>query len=198
MIIRKPRRIKQKKIPDMFRVGDKVAVLDEDMEGEVVSVNTPEIEIETSEGFVLVFDQKDLVKLESRIKNILPEDVDDFSQVLKQKESSMKKRSSRPRSRNKAVPPMEVDLHISKLVAKPGRMNNFEILNLQLQTAQRQLEFAMSKRIQKVVFIHGVGEGVLRAELETLFSRYDNLKFYDADYQKYGLGATEVYIFQNY
>ena len=24
-----------------------------------------------------------------------------------------------------------------------------------------------------------------------------NLKFYDADYQKYGLGATEVYIFQN-
>ena len=47
------------------------------------------------------------------------------------------------------------------------------------------------------VFIHGVGEGVLKLELEYLFSRYDNVKFYDADYQKYGLGATEVYIYQN-
>jgi len=67
-----------------------------------------------------------------------------------------------------------------------------------VETAKRQLEFAMKKRIQKVVFIHGVGEGVLKAELESLFNRYENLKFYDADYQKYGLGATEVYIFQNY
>ena len=55
----------------------------------------------------------------------------------------------------------------------------------------------MLKRIQKVVFIHGVGEGVLKLELEYLFKRYDNLKFYDANYQKYGLGATEVYIYQS-
>ncbi len=93
---------------------------------------------------------------------------------------------------------MEVDLHIGKLVRKSGGMSNYEILNIQMDTAKRQLNFAISKRIQKVVFIHGVGEGVLRAELESLFSRYENLKWYDADYQKYGLGATEVYIFQNY
>jgi len=47
------------------------------------------------------------------------------------------------------------------------------------------------------VFIHGIGEGVLKAELEYLFRRYGNLKYYDADYQKYGRGATEVYIFQS-
>ncbi|SKC01373.1 Smr domain-containing protein [Salegentibacter salinarum] len=71
------------------------------------------------------------------------------------------------------------------------------MLNLQMETAKRQIEFAMRKRIQKIVFIHGVGEGVLKAELDFLLGRYDNLKFYDADYQKYGLGATEVYFFQN-
>ena len=71
------------------------------------------------------------------------------------------------------------------------------MLTIQLDAAKRQLDFAISKRIQKVVFIHGVGEGVLRTELEFLFNRYDNVKFYDADYQKYGRGATEVYIFQN-
>lgn len=76
-------------------------------------------------------------------------------------------------------------------------MSNHEMLNLQLDTARHKLEFAMRKRIQKVVFIHGVGEGVLKMELDYLLSRYSNLKYYDADYKKYGLGATEVYIFQN-
>ncbi|NNK27798.1 MAG: Smr/MutS family protein, partial [Flavobacteriaceae bacterium] len=63
--------------------------------------------------------------------------------------------------------------------------------------ARRQLEFAIKKRIPKIVFIHGVGEGVLKLELEYLFGRYDNILFYDANYQKYGVGAIEVRIFQN-
>ena len=92
---------------------------------------------------------------------------------------------------------MEVDLHINQLVKSSRGMTNYEMLNLQLQTAKRQLEFAIHKRVQRIVFIHGVGEGVLRQELETLFRRYDNLTYYDANYQKYGLGATEVYIHQN-
>ena len=70
------------------------------------------------------------------------------------------------------------------------------MLNIQLDTAQRQLEFAISKKIQKVVFIHGVGAGVLKEELQYLFKRYDGIRVYECDYKKYGLGATEVYITQ--
>ena len=92
---------------------------------------------------------------------------------------------------------MEVDLHIEKLLPSKKGLSNHDILTKQLDTARGQLEFAIRKRIQKIVFIHGVGEGVLKAELEYLFSRYENVKFYDANYQRYGLGATEVYIFQN-
>ena len=75
-------------------------------------------------------------------------------------------------------------------------MNNYDILNLQMETAKRQLEFAIKNKMPKVVFIHGVGEGVLKAELDFLLGRYENIKFQDADYQKYGLGATEVYFIQ--
>ena len=182
----------------MFQKGDKVAVLDEDLEGKVIAVHGSEVEIETTEGFVLSFEQSEVVKIESSLPNILPNDVDNFSEVIKQKESFKKRPAPRPRSKEKLAPPMEVDLHIHKLVPRSGGMSNYEILTVQTDTAKRQLEFAMKKRIQRVVFIHGVGEGVLRAELETLFNRYENLKYYDADYQKYGLGATEVYIFQNY
>lgn len=182
----------------MFKPGDKVAVLDEDLEGKVLSVSGTEVEIETTEGFLMSFGERDLVKIGSGLPDILPEDVDSFSEVIKQKESSKKKRSVRVKPKERNVPPMEVDLHIHKLVPKSGGLSNYDILTIQTDTAKRQLEFAMRKRIQKVVFIHGVGEGILKAELETLFNRYDNVKFYDADYQKYGLGATEVYIFQNY
>ena len=182
----------------MFKTGDKVAVLDEDLEGKVILVKDSEVEIETTEGFLLTFDEKDLVKLESGLPDILPADVESFSEVIKQKEAPKKRNTSRTKPKERNLPPMEVDLHIGKLVPRSGGMSNFEILNLQTETAKGQLEFAMRKRIQKVVFIHGVGEGVLKAELETLFNRYENVRFYDADYQKYGLGATEVYIFQNY
>ena len=182
----------------MFQRGDKVAVLDEDLEGKVISVSGSEVEIETTEGFALSFNEADLVKTAASMPDILPPEVDSISEVIKEKEASKKRRSVRVKPKERNQPPMEVDLHIGKLVPKTGGLSNYEMLNIQLDTAKRQLEFAMSKRIQKVVFIHGVGEGVLKAELETLFHRYENLKFYDADYQKYGLGATEVYIFQNY
>ena len=182
----------------MFKPGDKVAVLDEDLEGKVLQVNNTDVEIETTEGFVLSFPAGDLVKIGASLPNILPDDVNDLNEVIKQKETSKKRKSVRTKPKERNQPPMEVDLHIGKLVPRSGGLSNYDMLTIQMDTAKRQLEFAMSKRIQKVVFIHGVGEGVLKAELETLFNRYENVKYYDADYQKYGLGATEVYIFQNY
>ena len=76
-------------------------------------------------------------------------------------------------------------------------MSNFDMLNLQLDTARHRLEQAIKSRQKRLVFIHGVGEGVLKQELETLFRRYDHIDFYDADFKTYGFGATEVYIYQN-
>ena len=117
--------------------------------------------------------------------------------MLSEKEKPTKRKQPKTKVKERFEPTMEVDLHVHQLVKSSKGMTNHEILTLQLDTARRQLEFAIKKRIQKVVFIHGVGEGVLKIELEYLFGRYDNLKFYDANYQKYGVGATEVYIYQN-
>ena len=91
----------------------------------------------------------------------------------------------------------EVDLHIEKLVKKFNHLTNFDILNIQMDTASGQLEFAIKNRIPKLVFIHGMGEGILKSELEYLLGRYNEITFQDANYRKYGLGATEVYIKQN-
>jgi len=174
-------------------VGDKVEVLDEVISGKVTSIDSDMATIMTPEGFPLKYAIKELIKVEKAIK------VSNYeaAQIKKEKEQPKRKRTTSTKPKERNAPKLEVDLHVHQLVKSSKGLSNFDILNLQLETAKRQLDFAIKKRIQKVVFIHGVGEGILKEELYYLFKRYDNLKYYDAEYQKYGLGATEVYIFQN-
>lgn len=181
-----------------FEIGNKVSVLDEDLSGFVKNIIGNNVTIETEDGFDLIFKTHELVviKNESQLKKdtFLETPVVD---ILKEKENSSRNQSVKKKAKERYQPTMEVDLHIHQLTDKSGRMSNHDMLTLQLDTARKQLEFAIRNRIQKMVFIHGIGEGVLRIELEYLFGRYNNVKFYDANYQKYGLGATEVYIYQN-
>lgn len=181
-----------------FRIGDKVTVLDEDVSGTISKISGATISIETTDGFLLDFHTSELLKIfekDSLRSQIFSEH--SFNEVLSEKEQHHKRRSIKVKPKERNQPAMEVDLHLHNLVDNEHHLTNFDKLTLQLDTAKRQLDFAINKRIQKIVFIHGVGEGVLKMELETLFGRYDNLKYYAADFQKYGLGATEVYIFQN-
>ncbi len=180
-----------------FKVNDKVEVLDDALKGVVLKVNGSTVSIETTEGFMLDYDASELIKLDEEQSRLIATSDVPVSEILKEKQAAKKSKSVRIKPKERNAPPMEVDLHIEKLVNSFRGMSNYDILTLQLDTAKRQLEFAMRKRIQKIVFIHGVGEGVLKAELDYLLGRYDNLKFYDADYQKYGVGATEIYFFQN-
>ena len=51
------------------------------------------------------------------------------------------------------------------------------------------------KKGQKIVFIHGKGEGVLRQAIEKeLRTRYKQHRFQDASFREYGFGATMVII----
>tara|TARA_R110002049_G_scaffold76250_4_gene196085 strand:- start:7214 stop:7780 length:567 start_codon:yes stop_codon:yes gene_type:complete len=180
-----------------FNIGDSVLVLDEDLSGIITQIENDLISIETEDGFELQFQAKDLVKhKQDHLRNQVFLSAN-IQEVLSEKEQAAKRKQIKTRTKDRYEPTMEVDLHIHQLVKSYKNMSNHEMLTLQLDTARRQLEFAINKRIQKIVFIHGVGEGVLKVELDYLFGRYNNVKFYDANYQKYGLGATEVYIYQN-
>ncbi|WP_297692993.1 Smr/MutS family protein [uncultured Eudoraea sp.] len=178
-----------------FEQGERVEVIDDNINGIVIAVSNNFITIRTNEGFDMDFEASELMHTEG----LNPIKVSNFeaARVKADKEQAGKRKTTKVRPKERNVAKMEVDLHIHQLVPSSKGMSNYDILNIQLETAKRQLEFALSKRIQKVVFIHGVGAGVLKEELNYLFKRYENVKYYDADYQKYGLGATEVYIYQN-
>ncbi len=178
-----------------FQIGDRVETLDDVITGRISKIEGDQVTVETASGFPMIFPASSLMKLpESEQIEVSNYEV---ANAKRTKEGPTRKKPPVKRSKNRDVPKMEVDLHIHQLVPTSKGMSNFDMLNLQLETAKRKLEFAMQKRIQKVVFIHGVGAGVLQEELKYLFGRYDNITYYEADYQKYGAGATEIYIYQN-
>ncbi len=179
-----------------MKKGDKVETIDDAVKGIVKSINNAKVIIVTEDHFEIEYEASELVVITNilSINNLSPSEV---SLILSEKESFKPKTVRRVKPKMRQTPAMEVDLHIHKLVGRSKNMSNYDMLTIQIDTAKRQLDFAISKRIQRVVFIHGVGDGVLRADLECLFRRYENLKYYDADFKKYGRGATEVYIFQN-
>ncbi len=180
-----------------FKAGDTVTVLDDSFTGKVKAVKNNGVSIETPEGFLLEFDASELVKIDSADGLTGLFQGTSLSRILKEKEEPKKRSFVKEKKSKKDGFVLEIDLHIEKLVPNKRGMSNYDILTLQTETAKRQLDFAIQNRMPKVVFIHGVGEGILKAELDFLLGRYDGITFGDADYQKYGLGATEVYIKQN-
>ena len=177
-----------------FKIGDSVAVLDDTLKGDVVAVTNNLISLKDLEGMVYSYHPSELVLIkDSQFQ--LSKYSDIHSSLLKEKMKEVKpKKSAFKKTKSEVI--LEVDLHINKLKKTTKGMDNFDMLSLQLDTARLKLEFAIRKRISKIVFIHGVGEGVLKSELTYLFNKYP-VKYYDASYQKYGLGATEVNIYQN-
>lgn len=87
----------------------------------------------------------------------------------------------------------EVDLHIEALSDKPDQLSDLEKHELQLRFFRTCLNQAVLNGYKKVVFIHGVGRGVLKNDIQRELDQYDNLQYMDAPIAKYGVGAVEVY-----
>ncbi|MBG6063326.1 dsDNA-specific endonuclease/ATPase MutS2 [Flavobacterium sp. CG_9.1] len=181
----------------MFNKGDKVSVLDEAIDGVVLSMNGDQVTIETADGFMMTFFVKELLKVQDTSNLMDSIRRVNVSEISKEKEIPKARSFVKEKKSKHEIPAPEFDLHIEKLVPNKRGMSNYDILTLQTETAKRHIEFAIRNRIPKIVFIHGVGEGVLKAELDFLLGRYDNIAFAEGNYQKYGQGATEVFIKQS-
>ena len=87
----------------------------------------------------------------------------------------------------------EVDLHIEALSPHPERLSDVEKHELQKRFFRTCLNHALLNGYKKVVFIHGVGRGVLKTEIHDELDLYENVQYVDAPMSLYGAGATEVY-----
>ncbi len=88
-----------------------------------------------------------------------------------------------------------IDLHAGELLETTAGMSAADILNYQLEVFRKTLAQYAKKKGQKVVFIHGKGEGVLRqAIIHELNYKYKQYPHQDASFREYGYGATQVTI----
>ena len=90
---------------------------------------------------------------------------------------------------------LEVDLHITELLDNTNGLSNADMLNYQLEKFHEVLAKYAANKGQKIVFIHGKGDGVLRKAIEKeLKTKYKQYYYQDASFREYGFGATMVTI----
>ena len=90
---------------------------------------------------------------------------------------------------------LEVDLHIEALLPDTRGLDNKDMLQIQMSHVRATMEKNARVSGLRIVFIHGVGAGVLKSEIRKLLERdYKNCHFQDASFREYGFGATMVSI----
>ncbi|MBD8487873.1 Smr/MutS family protein [Echinicola sp. CAU 1574] len=92
-------------------------------------------------------------------------------------------------------PEKQIDLHIEKLTEEYEFMSNTEMLKLQMETFEKNLNYAIASGMDEITFIHGLGNGVLRKEIHKYLSQLENIKYFqDTQKSRFGYGATLVRI----
>lgn len=88
---------------------------------------------------------------------------------------------------------VEVDLHADVLLDSTQGLTPTDILMMQIKAFHDTMRQYAKDKGRRIVFIHGKGEGVLRATLlKELKNHYRHCTHQDASFREYGFGATMV------
>lgn len=190
----------------MFRPGDRVRFLNETGEATVIQmIDANQVLIEDESGFDYPYAANELVKIEDPanehlaykqkqpdFREVIARNVDDRELDSAKKDFKSKYKDEKDGG-GRFGEKLEVDLHIHELVDRDTGMDPHDKLQIQMEHFERMMKRAEQQRISKVIFIHGIGQGILRNEIrKNLELYYPNADFFDGSYREYGYGATEV------
>ena len=164
-----------------------------------------ELRIDTVKFYKLhTFKASDFFEEDALVYDVVKDDVpvrSVFVNAEQMKEALLKKRVDERQERQPARKEakqnhlLEVDLHIHELLDNTNGLSNKEMLDCQLREFRRVMDENIKNKGQKIVFIHGKGEGVLRNELiKELKCVYKGCTWQDASFREYGFGATMVVV----
>jgi hypothetical protein len=174
-----------------FKVGDHVEFLNEVGGGLVIGYKGELVSVENEDGFTFLFPENELVlKVDWHPKG-------EVTEMKPQKFIRSIDETDGYRIVAGKLPYMEVDLHIHMVVDSTRNLSNHDMVLVQLNHFEKTLAEARRRRLTKVVYIHGIGKGRLRNELRKRLKSLSNCDFEDADYSRYGLGATQVRLWYN-
>lgn len=142
--------------------------------------NMQEVPILQKNGYLLQIDREETEKL----------DAQKIQEQIWEKQSATQTTETQVQK-----PAPEVDLHIETLLREYKNLSNEEILNHQLAVFEKALDNAIATGMEEIVFIHGVGSGTLKYEIQKRISKHPHIAYYkDAQKSKFGYGATYLKI----
>lgn len=156
-------------------IGDKLRVIKSGRIGEFIGKNAnglARLRFGKEEGLFKVAEIEMVIESEPEF---------DWSEWLDEEHAVQKKPT--PISKFSA----EIDLHFDD--TKKGILLPEQVLDQQLNACKLHVETAIAKRINRIVIIHGKGEGVLRHLVHQLLENYAEVQWKMAINQG---GATEV------
>ena len=124
----------------------------------------------------------------------------DFSKIMKEGVGSQATaktlvKQEAPIDKHKTAPGEAiVDLHIGELVDNILGLSSHDMFKIQTDYFKKMLDSAIAADYNKVTFIHGVGNGVLKNAIIEELKNYKNTENRMASIAKFGVGAIDVII----
>lgn len=183
----------------MFKTGDKVAVIHDNITGKILSVVAQKAVIEDADGFERRYKISELVALSKDVYNVDHLAASEFIEakaIERPRKVTVSSNNDKKQVSN-YMDSHEIDLHIEVLYPEATHWATADILQKQMIACRAFIEKAVANKAKKVVLIHGKGEGVLKSEIYRYLNRVEDafhiaISYNDADFRTYGTGATQV------
>jgi hypothetical protein len=142
------------------------------------------------------FEEKALLfKINSAQSEDNPDDIIISEKVRELKQQADAKPETRSGKKDPVSDTLEVDLHMDELTLQNSQYTPAGILTLQMSRFHSAIEEAISKKLRKLVIIHGLGQGTLKMQIrKELQEKYPQYIYQDASFKEYGFGATLVHL----
>lgn len=190
-----------------LKIGSKVRFLNDVGQGTVTKLlGEGRVMVEDENGFEYPHAIGDLLQVEDAREEALAYEraIPSVLEILQQEispehrrrmEKDFKTKYAEAQSQAGPGQEMEVDLHVHAIVDSQAGLSPGVMLELQIAHFERMLQIGIRQRTKKLIFIHGIGQGVLRHQIWSRIEQYyPDCTCRSADPRRYGSGATEVWV----
>jgi len=165
---------------ETYKIGDKIVFIHSKDCGIITKMITnSKFEVEDSSGFLSNVNSFDIIKFNKKTNTVLS-----FGNIKSDKDSEQKNIKNLKKSNSNV---RVIDLHIENINSNFHLLENFEIVQLQLNKCHKALDDALHSSAHKLIIVHGIGEGILKQEVHKILRNYD-LRFFIST----NGGSTEV------
>ena len=193
-----------------FKVGDLVKFLNDVGTATVLRLEGNVVIVEDEDGFERSVERAELMDAGDRdqdekkygnklpdVAQLLTQEVGERRMKELQRDFEVRYQHAQATSMSRRDAHMEVDLHIHELVDDQRGLADGAKLAIQMAHFDRMMDIAKREKLRRIVFIHGVGQGVLRHQIRTaLDQHHPDCNYREGDPRRYGSGATEVWLGQ--